>query len=513
MVVLPIVARELRVASRRKGVYHLRLAAGLLTLALGSYFLFLGDNIAATVPAGRILFLILSVLLAIGALAAAHETYDSISAEKREGTIGFLFLTELFPHDIVLGKLCAGALPSFYAMLATFPLLAAAAMMGGVTGGEVWRMCLALLNLFFFAQSAALLASSIFRLRAAAGLAAFLVVAFFTAGLGAWSSVAASSLLRFSNPAYDFLLALGASKPAAARGFWLSFATVNVIAWVFLALASLALPRLWFERPAQEQPFLALTRPTASVGDQRPFTWLAHRTSGNSGRVWPGFTIAASLALLALTAQRHAAPLVLLLAVMAPHAVLKLWIAAASSRATEEHRRNGLFELLIGCTPLTGADVLEGQRSSLLRLFLGPAIALFVLDIILANMAPYQGVAACLVGAALQLPLDLAALAWTSMWFAVSQSKPRRAAATACILVCVIPTVFLSVPLGVALNQGAGAASSALVWVVVGWAVDIALLFLARQKLRIYFRAMGCGAPEEARKLRLFVEPAAVLAG
>jgi ABC-type transport system involved in multi-copper enzyme maturation permease subunit len=187
VVFLPIVARELRVASRRKGVYRLRLAAGLLTLVLGAYFLLLGDNIATTIPSGRILFLILSVLLALGAVAAAHETYDSISAEKREGTIGFLFLTELFPHDIVLGKLFAGALPSFYAMLATFPLLAAAALMGGVTGAEIWRMCLALLNLFFFAQSVALLASALFRARASVGLAAFLLLAFFTAGLPAWA--------------------------------------------------------------------------------------------------------------------------------------------------------------------------------------------------------------------------------------------------------------------------------------------------------------------------------------
>jgi len=516
MVVLPIVARELRVVSRRKGVYRLRLASGLLTLVLGAYFFFLGDNLAVSAPPGRILFLILSVLLGVGAVAAAHESYDSISAEKRDGTIGFLFLTELFPHDIVLGKLFAAALPSFYAMLATFPLLAAAALMGGVTGAEIWRMCLALLNLFFFAQSAALLASSIFRARASAGLAAFLIVAFFTGGLGAWPSAAghAAPFLREFNPAYDFLLALDQGGPGAARGFWLSFAAVNGIAWIFLALASLTLPRLWFDRPAQQKPFFATPRTAPfRVGEQRPFTWLAKRSVGEPTRIWPGFIVIALGSLLISAAEHAVSPASIMFAIMAPHALLKFWIATASSRSTEEHRRNGLFELLIGCTPLTGADVLDGQRAGLIRLFAGPVTTLFVIDLMLASVAPYQRVAACLAGAALQLPLDMLALAWTAMWFAVSQSKPRRAAAAACLLVCVVPSVLLSVPLGVALNKGASVASTVFVWVVVGWAVDAALLFLARQKLRIYFRAMSCGAPEEARKLSLFVEPTGALAG
>ena len=514
---LPIVRRELRVAARRKGVYRLRLAAGILTLGLGSYFLLLGNNLATTVPAGRTLFLIVSVLLLGGALAAAHETYDSISAEKREGPIGFLFLTELYPHDIVLGKLFAAALPSFYAMVATFPLLAAAALMGGVTGGEIWKTWLALLNLFFFAQSVAILASASFRQRGDAAVATVLILGFFIGGLGFWSRMAPTPPwpVKAFNPAYAFGLATGMIA-GSAKGFWLSLAAVNVSGWCFIGVASLALPRLWHQRPEETgvmEEFGETRGRTEAAWEGKPFTWLARRTARGPKKVWQigGVVTAVVLSLVSLRRSAQAAEIVA--GLLIPSTLLKYWVASAAGRTAEEHRRNGLFELLLGCTPLTGADLLAGQKAALGRVFLGPMAGMVLLDLLLAGMARSEVVRACLIGSALQLPLDMLALGWVATWFAVSQKRPRRAAAGAYLLVCVAPNFLLCVPLGMALHGGAGFLRVVAVWVIVGAAVDFMVFCLARQKLRIYFRAVASGAPEKARKLRLFAEPVDVLAG
>ena len=64
-------------------------------------------------------------------------TADSLSGEKREGTLGLLFLTDLKGYDVVFGKLIATSLNGFYALLAIFPVLALPLVMGGVTFWEL----------------------------------------------------------------------------------------------------------------------------------------------------------------------------------------------------------------------------------------------------------------------------------------------------------------------------------------------------------------------------------------
>src|SRR6267143_384147 len=108
MTFLPIVDRELRVAARKRSTFWVSLAAA---LSAGLFF-----------------------------------TSDCLSEEKREGTIGFLFLTDLRGYDVVLGKLLATSLRCFYALLAVFPIIAITLLMGGVTGEQFWKTLLALVN-------------------------------------------------------------------------------------------------------------------------------------------------------------------------------------------------------------------------------------------------------------------------------------------------------------------------------------------------------------------------------
>src|SRR5438093_3269692 len=116
------------------------IGAGFLALSIAGYAF-------GTPSLGRGLFAALTWLCLAAALSAGpFFTSDCLSEEKREGTLGLLFLTDLRGYDVVLGKLTATSLRSFYALLAVFPILAVTFMMGGVTGTEFWRTFLALVS-------------------------------------------------------------------------------------------------------------------------------------------------------------------------------------------------------------------------------------------------------------------------------------------------------------------------------------------------------------------------------
>ena len=124
MTFLPIVERELRVAARRRSTYFGRFAGALIAMAVGGWLLMVTYRQPSN-QIGQALFIALSVMLFIYSIAAgARITADCLSEEKREGTLGLLFLTDLKGYDIVSGKLVANSLNTFYGLLAAFPVLA-----------------------------------------------------------------------------------------------------------------------------------------------------------------------------------------------------------------------------------------------------------------------------------------------------------------------------------------------------------------------------------------------------
>ncbi len=151
MTFLPIAERELRVAARKRGTIWLRLLAGVIALVIGAGFL--AVNVATRTNSSQFgpgLFGALTWMAFLTTLAAGlFFTSDTLSEEKREGTLGFLFLTDLRGLDVVTGKLLATSLRGSYALLAIFPILAVTLVMGGVTGGQFWRTSLALINALF----------------------------------------------------------------------------------------------------------------------------------------------------------------------------------------------------------------------------------------------------------------------------------------------------------------------------------------------------------------------------
>src|SRR6266446_3455999 len=96
-------------------------------------------------------------------LSGVRATADCLSAEKREGTLGLLFLTDLKGYDIVFGKLAATSLSGFFGLLAIVPVLGLPMMMGGVSWMEVGRMALVLANAFWFSLAVGIFVSALTR--------------------------------------------------------------------------------------------------------------------------------------------------------------------------------------------------------------------------------------------------------------------------------------------------------------------------------------------------------------
>ena len=106
MTFLPIVDRELRVAARRRTTYLARIgAAALVILIFGGLQVTQAFRLGMFFTAGQTQFFVLKWLGFLFACSAGmFLTSDSLSEEKREGTLGLLFLTDLHGYDVVLGK-------------------------------------------------------------------------------------------------------------------------------------------------------------------------------------------------------------------------------------------------------------------------------------------------------------------------------------------------------------------------------------------------------------------------
>src|SRR6059036_956890 len=161
MTFLPIVGRELRVTARRRGTYWNRALSALAAILIfGGALIF--EAQAPPKELGKHVFDILSGLFLLSSLAAGiRYTADCLSAEKREGTLGFLFLTDLKSYDVVLGKLAATSLNGVFGLLALMPVLAIPILLGGVTLGDLVRLGVVLLNCLFFALSLAMFVSAL----------------------------------------------------------------------------------------------------------------------------------------------------------------------------------------------------------------------------------------------------------------------------------------------------------------------------------------------------------------
>ena len=167
------------------------------------------------------------------------------SEERREGTLGLLFLTDLRGYDVVLGKLAACSLGSIYGLLAILPILALSLLLGGVSQDDFWRRTLALVNILLFSISVGIWASAQSRLERRAVMTTLVTIALFMA-VPPLTTVPA--LVPIS-PGCSFVLAPG-YRGGAPDHWRCSLLYTQIISWSLLAWASFNVSRGWDEEAA-----------------------------------------------------------------------------------------------------------------------------------------------------------------------------------------------------------------------------------------------------------------------
>src|SRR6185295_7206006 len=160
----PIVERELRVATRRRATYWSRVVAAIIGIAVTVWMIgTLGTLVTPAMMGARLFNTLASLAFFCCLFPGVVLTADCLSEEKREGTLGLLFLTDLTGANVVFGKLMVTSLSAFYGVLAVFPMMAVPFFMGGITPGEFWRMVAVLMNTLFFSLAAGMLLSALCR--------------------------------------------------------------------------------------------------------------------------------------------------------------------------------------------------------------------------------------------------------------------------------------------------------------------------------------------------------------
>jgi len=159
MTILPVIKREVRGEARRPFNYWLRvLGAG---VAMGVCASIIWRPEEDPVKLGAKLFAILhtTIFVTIWVMVPAL-TADCLSREKREGTLGLLFLTPLTARSIVVGKSLVHALRSMTLWLSVVPILAIPILLGGVSWLDVMTAFTLEFCAVLLALAAGLLASS-----------------------------------------------------------------------------------------------------------------------------------------------------------------------------------------------------------------------------------------------------------------------------------------------------------------------------------------------------------------
>ncbi len=408
MTFLPVVQRELLVAARSATVRWQRFAA--IALGIAVFLVVLATTRRQPTVVSERLFYGLSGLLCVLAwLSGPLYTADTLTREKREGTLGLLFLTDLHGYDVVLGKLAATALHQVMLLVGVFPVLALPVAMGGIAAAEFWRMVVALLltqgvSLIIGMSSSAMAPSfgkSVRSTLSFLGALTFTPVALYLACL--WLKRPTFPWVLGLSPLLQVLSSFEEYRRSRPEGIAGWDAGVPLLSG--LIVFGLGWACFWVQRRREEPQALLENHPPENRAshpltgwrnvhwsewlDRNPYYWLERTCRPEKGTFNSliYLFIGAATVGLVISWWRQGTPvgggfflMSLGLAYIA-HQLLKLSVCLSATRRLGEDRRTGALELLL-TTPLSPKDLVEGSREALMAEAFAPMVALSLLAII-----------------------------------------------------------------------------------------------------------------------------------
>ncbi len=440
MTILPIVDATLRQASRRRWTYWSRVVGVGIGACLAVPLVLAIQNMGGFISVGAIMAGFSPFLMLILLNTGATSTCDCISEEKREGTLGLLFLTDLKGIDVALGKLTGACAQIFISWLAMLPLAAMLVLAGGFTWQDVLRIMLGIGNCLFCGAAAGLLGSSYCRERKHA-VGVTMLWLLFTCILPA---ITAGLLVAFSSltAAPAFLMAVGPG-PALMQTFatigspvtpaiWTQLAVSHGVAWSAIALACWFTPRRWQERnfkqvapvlpatggqgaglappplpaaaqaasepaPKQSEPHAAPipdhNQKRRKLLNDSPFAWLLTRYRWGPLTPWLILIVAGIFAVIVVDLSNsdsfeEVAVATVWIAFLA-HAGFKAKLGEQASVGIYEEKRSGALEHIL-VTRVRPREIVAAHWQALRQSYSPPLTLLLIVDLAFASICLFQ---------------------------------------------------------------------------------------------------------------------------
>ena len=472
---LPIAERELRVAARRPGTYRVRWLLVMLALGISAWWFL---EAVANRPIGQQgiqLFLCVSGVAAIYCLIIGPVvTADSLSEEKREGTLGLLFLTDLKGYDVVLGKLVASSVNAAYGLVGLLPLLAIPLLLGGIPVDLLIKSIATLIILLGLSLSVGMLVSSLFNHERQVIFYSIILLGFLCFGPLIALLVLDIGLVSGNESLQVIILAASPLGPCAdivQRGigafglfseflFWSSLAWSGLVALIGLIIASAVISRSWQDKPMRLKKRHAAVEDQVAVRtesdrsfrgrllDQNPMAWLGVRDRNRLKLPW--IFIAAMVFMWVFnyfsSRNRSIDYDVIFVQFLFINGFLKIWIITLACSRIAEDRRTGALELLLS-TPVEVKEMVAGHRLAISLQFQRPllifaTVQLLIFALTLAGPPEWQlqeQQSLLVLVTTAHLLIDFVAFSWIGLWRALVAKHLVRAIVSAFVLAMLMP--------------------------------------------------------------------------
>jgi ABC-type transport system involved in multi-copper enzyme maturation permease subunit len=519
MPVLPVIAREMRASARQPFTFHLRtIGASLLIVSCVLFGLSFGfrPDAGAKLFARLHLILFLAIWVFVPLLTA-----DCLSRERREGTLGLLFLTLLRPGELVIAKSFANGLRALSLLLAVIPVLTIPLLLGGTSWLEAVLSVAINLSAISWALAAGLLASAWSKVWLRALFCALALSMLFLVGL----SMVVGSLVMFAFNAstrvgfgwqlsdFAFLTGMGfLSNSGAMWGIYAQIGSTGQFLWVaaqfflislvvltsVVAFAGCRIRHSWKEQPpSARQQWLATTFFTPVVGvtflrwlmrrrlERNPIGWLEQRTWTGRLVTWAWFAIVITFYSSLFTKRNFAAIYFYQTAQQVMAWLLIGGMAVSAAGSFRRERETGVLELLL-VSPMGENRIITGRLMGLWAQFLPAFGLLVILWIYLCSLFPDRsnlGVIPFYANTYLTLPV-------IGLYYSLLSRTFLNALLATVAVGLVVPLVIsplINWPMGLLTFQPAG-----LTWLV---QVILAVLFWFRLHARLKQRAFSVDKP------------------
>ncbi len=464
----PIAYRELLVQARSKGLHRSRIFVSVFLLCWGGIFAAV-YHFGGLIPAGQMFPIFGSILLMLSLFGGSQSTADAISVEKREGTLGLLFLTPLKSGDVVIGKLVANGLPLVYVAITAFPLLSLVFVAGGVQGKDLITLFAATLGTLYFSTAAGLFVSSLGRDRKrVAGHASWIAIAYWILPRIVLEYLRAKGYPSWTWQALLLICPPFAYGPGAAPAeMMVSLVGTLVLGSLFLLGAWYFVPRRWQDKAERgEKTWRArwrqhwYGRPEVRAAlrtrllEHGPFYWLCAR---DRWKVVANILITAMFLggaawIVAAAVPGGGAVGTLAACAAALTFMQKIGISAAAANPLIDEAEQGTLELMLS-TPLSAREILYGQLRAIVRQNRWPYLAILGMQVLaLGLLLAFMGGTPkgfILGGLVILLhAFDLYTLAHIAPWCVTRVKQPRHAPQTALLQVVMLPGLIVGLGLG-----------------------------------------------------------------